>query len=142
MTLKTAVRMMAFLMMVFILAGFVFLPFSSYAQSGENKIVRVGWYDSTYCYYDQNGRRCGIAYEYQQKLVPYTGWTYEYVEGTWPELLQMLKDGRIDMLSDVSYTSERAQSILYPDYAMGSEAYYIFVKAGNTSITSGFAFFV
>ena len=134
-TLKTAMRMIALLIMAIILIGFIFLPVSSYAQSGENKIVRVGWYDSNYCYFDQSGRRCGIAYDYQQKLVPYTGWSYEYVEGTWPELLQMLKDGRIDMLSDVSYTSERALSILYPDVPMGTESYYIFVKAGNTSMT-------
>ncbi len=112
-----------------------FPKFISNAKGSDAETVRVGWYDSTYCYKDQFGRRCGIAYEYQQKLVAYTGWNYEYVEGTWPELLQMLMDGKIDMLSDVSYTKERAESILYPGVPMGSESYYIFANAGNTEMT-------
>ena len=49
----------------------------------------------------------GYAYDYQQDLAAYTGWKYEYVEGSWPELMQMLKDGEIDLLSDVSITPER-----------------------------------
>lgn len=46
------------------------------------KTVRVGWYESAYCYYDSLGKRRGIAYEYQQKIAAYTGWSYEYVEGS------------------------------------------------------------
>jgi diguanylate cyclase (GGDEF)-like protein len=105
------------------------------ASDSEAKTVRVGWFDSAYCYKDQFGRRRGMAYEYQQKLVAYTGWRYVYVEGTWPELFQMLMEGDIDMLGDVSYTKERAENILYPGVPMGSESYYIFVRSGNTEMT-------
>ena len=65
----------------------------------EEKTVRVGWFDSALCYYDSFGRRCGIDYEYQQKISAYTGWNYEYVEDSWPNLLQKLKDGEIDLLA-------------------------------------------
>ncbi len=74
----------------------------AFAQESREKTVRVGWYESTYCYRDQFGRRRGIAYEYQQKIAAHTGWIYEYVEDSWPNLLQMLMDGKIDLLSDVS----------------------------------------
>ena len=46
-------------------------------------------------------------------------------------LLQKLKDGEIDMLSDVSYTTARADQILYSRIPMTSETYYIFIKAGR-----------
>ena len=105
-------------------------------QEKEQKVVRVGWYDSNFCYYDDFGRRCGIDYEYQQKISAYTGWTYEYVEGSWPELLQKLKDGKIDLLSDVSYKPEREEFMLYPDLPMGTESYYIYISINNREITA------
>ena len=36
------------------------------------------------------------------------------MEGSWTELLQKLKDGEIDLLSDVSFMEERTESMLYP----------------------------
>ena len=102
----------------------------------ETKVIRVGWFDSSFCYYDTFGRRCGIAYEYEQKISAYTGWTYEYVEDSWSNLFQMLMDGEIDLLSDVSYKPEREEKILYPDLPMGTESYYIYIDADNREISS------
>ena len=112
------------------------LPLTAFARTPEQKVVRVGWYESTYCYRDSFGKRRGIAYEYQQKLAAHTGWTYEYVEDSWPNLLQMLMDGKLDLLSDVSYNEERAQHMLYPSLAMGAESYYLYIDADNTEIDS------
>ncbi len=107
-----------------------------FAQEQEHKVVRVGWFDSSFNYYDQFGRRCGIGYEYQHKISAYTGWTYEYVEGSWSNLFQMLIDGEIDLLADVSYKPGREEYILYPDLPMGTESYYIFTGVHNREITS------
>ncbi len=85
---------------------------------------------------NQNGRQSGYSYEYQRKIAAYTGWDYEYVEGTWSDLLQKLKDGEIDLMSDVSYTEERTKDMLYTSIPMGTEAYYIFVSPDNKEITS------
>ena len=70
------------------------------------------------------------------KIAAYTGWNYEYVEGSWSDLMEMLKKGEIDMMSDVSFTDERASQMLFPDLPMGSEVYYIFTSPGNTEIRS------
>ena len=112
----------------------VAMPLAACAQEEDHKVVRVGWYDSTYCYRDQFGRRRGVAYEYQQKIAAHTGWTYEYVEDSWPNLMQMLMDGDLDLLSDVSYTRERTKSMLFPALAMGAESYYIYADADNRDI--------
>ena len=104
--------------------------------AGEQKVVRVGWYESSFNVTDSTGRRSGYAYEYQMKIAAYTGWKYEYVSGSWSELLQMLIDGELDLMSDVSYTPERAGKMLFPSQPMGTEDYYLFVSAENHEISA------
>ena len=88
---------MAFLLIAFaVLFASVAAPSLAHGEEPNQKVVRVGWYDSSFCHFDEFGRRCGIDYEYQQKISAYTGWTYEYVEDSWSNLLQMLIDGKID----------------------------------------------
>ena len=69
-------RILTCALCLFMLLGLE-LPLGAIAQESGQKVVRVGWYESTYCYRDQNGERRGIAYEYQMKIAAHTGWTYE-----------------------------------------------------------------
>ncbi len=123
------------LLLYIIVVGVLIFPPCASAETKE-KIVRVGWFESTFCTTDATGRRDGYAYEYQQKLAAYTGWKYEYVSGGWSVLMQMLMDGELDMLSDVSYTPEREGSMLFPSFPMGTEEYYIFISPNNREISS------
>ena len=101
----------------------------------EKKTVRVGWYDSSFNTVDPAGHRSGYGYEYQLKVAAYAGWTYEYVIGSWSMLMQMLRNGEIDLLSDVSYTPEREDYMLFPSLSMGTEEYYLFVVPGYEEIS-------
>ena len=105
------------------------------ANAQEHKTVRVGWYESSFNNYDRSGRRSGYAYEYQLKLSAYNGWSYEYVTGSWSELMQKLKTGEIDLMSDVSHTREREEYMYFSELPMGSEQYYLFTAPGNNSIS-------
>ena len=124
---------------VFILCAaavsFVSLSLAYGEDNAGEKVVRVGWFESPFNVIDSLGRRSGYAYEYERKIACYTGWTYEYVEGSWPELLEMLKAGEIDLLSDVSYVEERTKDMLYASLPMGTESYYIFIDSNNTDIS-------
>jgi len=131
--LKKHKRITATVLLAAILINII-LPVMAFADRHEQKTVRVGWFDSAMCYYDKFGRRCGVDYEYHQKLSAYTGWNYEYVEGSWPVLFEMLQNGEIDLLSDVSYKPEREEFMYFPDLPMGTEAYYIYVGSDNTEI--------
>ena len=111
------------------------LPPRAASAEEKSRVVRVGWYDSPFNTFDEHGRRSGYAYEYQQKIAAYTGWEYEYVEGSWPQLLQMLSEGKIDLMSDVSYTKDRSEDMLFPNLPMGTEEYYVFVSADNSEIS-------
>ena len=123
---------------VFLLFGLVLatllLPAAAQAQESK-EVVRVGWYESPFNTTDERGRRSGYAYDYQQKIAAHTGWKYEYVEGSWADLLQMLREGKIDLLSDVSYTDERAKQMLFSSLPMGAEEYYLFAAPGNQEIS-------
>ena len=129
------IRRMALLVLLLSLFLSIATPLT-HAEEADRKVVRVGWYDSSFCYWDEFGRRCGIDYEYQEKISAYTGWDYEYVEDSWSNLFQMLKKGEIDLLSDVSYRPERTEYMSFPDLPMGSEAYYIYIDAENREITA------
>ncbi len=127
------------MMIVFLLITLIInisVPFAVNAQESEKKVIRVGWHEAPFFIKDQNGRQSGYSYEYQRKIAAYTGWDYEYVEGTWSDLLQKLKDGEIDLMSDVSYTEERTKDMLFTSIPMGTEAYYVFVSPDNKEITS------
>ena len=110
------------------------LPFA--AKADDQKVVKVGWYESSFCTTDSSRRKSGYAYEYQLEIAAYSGWSYQYVTGSWTQLMDMLKKGELDLLSDVSYTEERAQKMLFPDLSMGTEEYYIFLAPGNTTISA------
>ena len=127
-------RRPAALLLCLVFALLCALPGFAAAET-EAKTIRVGWYETPFNHRDSLGRRSGYAYEYQRKISAYTGWKYEYVEGSWSELLQMAMDGRIDLMSDVSYAGERTEYLLYADLPMGSELYYLYVSPGNESIT-------
>ena len=113
----------------------ILLSLPAYAAPAT-KTVRVGWHEAPYFITDQFGRHSGYTYDYQQKLSAYTGWTYEYVEGGWSELLSMLKTGEIDMMGNISYMEERAKDMLYSSIPMGTESYYVFIAPTNTDINA------
>ena len=131
-------RRFAAVLLCIVLALAFALPMTAYAQKADagDKTVRVGWYDSPFNLTDQFGRRSGYAYEYQRKIAAYTGWNYEYVEGSWSELLQKLAAGEIDLMSDVSFKEDRADKMLYASLPMGTEVYYLFILRDNDQITS------
>ena len=118
-----------------VLAAVILLPAAAFADSGR-KTVRVGWYETPFNITDSLGRRSGYAYEYQRKIAVYTGWDYEYVEGSWPDLLEMLKNGEIDLMSDVSYKEDRLEHMLYSALPMGTEIYYLYIAPDNDAINA------
>ena len=104
----------------------------------ENKTVRVGYFPySNFQEGSYGEHKQGAGYEYLQKISYITGWKYEYVYGSFKECLDMLADGKIDILGSVSYTPERAESIDFSTYAEGIEKYWIYTREDHTDLTDG-----
>ena len=119
---------------------FTMLParVSAEQESGVSgpETVRVGWYEDSYNITGENGERSGYGYEYQQAVASYTGWKYDYVKAGWSDLLKMVQNGEIDIMSGVSYTKERADSMLFSELPMGEERYYLYADLKNTDISA------
>ena len=129
------IKRAAALLLCIMLVMLCLLPTAVSAEENP-KVVRVGWYDTPFNYKDAFGRRTGYAYEYQRKIAAYTGWKYEYVEGNWPELLDLLEQGKIDLMSDVSFTEDRTEYMLYSAIPMGEELYYLYITPDNKEISA------
>ena len=102
-------------------------------DSKTHKVVLVG-YTETVNFSEgmsDNAKKYGMAYDYLQKVSYYTNWDYVYVYGDWDGLMKKLINGEIDALAGVSKIPERIDKMLFPEYAMGHEEYYIYTKADN-----------
>ena len=95
-------------------------------------MVKAAWYEDSYHITGKNGSRSGYGYEYEQAVSAYTGWDYDYVTGNWEELLKKLQNGEIDLMSSLSYTDERAKTMLFSDLPMGEEKYYLYADLANS----------
>ena len=134
-SIETALRRTVCFIVCLILFAALFPIPAKAAEQSEKEAIRVGWYECAYQITRANGERSGYAYEYEQTVSTYTGWDYEYVEGDWTELLDMLQRGDIDIMANVSYTDERAETILFSDRPMGEEKYYLYVDVTNADIS-------
>ena len=100
------------------------------------KIIRVGSFEDTFNYVDENGVRRGYGYELMQALAGYTGWKYKYVKCDWSNCFDKLENGEIDIMGDISYTDDRAEKMLFSEESMGAERYILYADLSNTDIVS------
>lgn len=92
-------------------------PLMACAESPRKPIkLKVGWYPMEHAQeYDEEGNPCGLSYRYLQEISKYTGYEFEYVDGSFDQCMDWLKNGDIDMLFFVRYTAERASQFQYID---------------------------
>ena len=103
-------------------------------QMKEQRTIRVGSFEDTFNYIDENGVRRGFGYELMQALAGYAGWKFEYVKCDWSNCFDKLENGEIDVMGDISYTDERAQKMLFSEEPMGEEKYILYADLSHTDI--------
>lgn len=109
-------------------------PVAKETENKESKIVRVGYYtdnDAFQTGYSDTVRKSGYAYEYYQEIAKYTGWTYEYVYGSWDQIYEKLITGEVDIMAGVSEMDSNLDYMAFPNHAMGEETYYLYMKKGK-----------
>lgn len=118
------------------------LPAPAFAADSDQQVkkVRVGWLVNNAGFQEgtPGERLSGWGYEYLQTLSYYTkGWQYEYVSGTFTELMNMLEAGEIDLMPNISYSEEREQTLLFSSNPEGTERYYIYAKPDRDDLAKG-----
>ena len=135
-------RILAFFRLFFVSLAVFCMASSVFGKDHIHTVVRkklkVGYYENEAF---QEGAsdgavKSGYAYEYLQKVSSMTGWQYEYVYGSWAEVYSAFLRGDVDLLAGLGYSASRLPYMNYPDYPMGYESYYLFVRSKETSITS------
>ena len=118
------------------------MPAPAFAADSDQQVktVRVGWLVNNKGFQEgtPGERLSGWGYEYLQTLSYYTkGWQYEYVSGTFSELLDMLEAGEIDLMPNISYSAEREQKLLFSSNPEGTERYYIYARPDRDDLAKG-----
>jgi len=74
------------------------------------RIVTVGLYENApKVYTEPSGRPAGFFVELLDEIARSENWTLRYVACEWANCLQDLEQGRLDLMPDVAFSSERAQ---------------------------------
>ena len=125
--------------MVLVFFVYLFLGIQVNADAGEQKTVKIGYYEAHDFQEgaDDSAAKSGYSYEYIQKVASYTGWRYQYVYGEWEDLYEKLKTGEIDLMAGISYNDDRVNSMLFPEYEMINETFYIYKDTDDTTIKCG-----
>lgn len=118
------------------------VPAPAFAADSDQQVktVRVGWLVNNKGFQEgtPGERLSGWGYEYLQTLSYYTkGWQYEYVSGTFSELMDMLEAGEIDLMPNISYSPEHEQKLLFSSNPEGTERYYIYAKPDRDDLAKG-----
>ena len=98
-------------------------------KTGVN-VVKVGWFESEgYFEKEEDGTLVGFGVDYLNAIASYTGWEYEFIEGTRQQCLNMLQNGKIDIMSPVRIDLE-LENARMSNEVIGESYGYIY-KLGN-----------
>ncbi|MGN0778672.1 MAG: ATP-binding protein [Aristaeellaceae bacterium] len=120
---------------LFLLIG---CPWSAQAQE-ERPIVRVGFFAMDgYHMQDEAGHRSGYGYELFQKLGRYLPYRFEYVgyDRSWQDMLTMLENGEIDLLTSAAKTADREARFEFSYNIAGSTMTILTCREGNTRLVA------
>lgn len=71
---------------------------------------------------NRDGMPVGYGVDYLDKIAETTGWQYKYVWAeNWDECVELLRTGRVDIISPAQITPERAQRYDFSSYSEGME---------------------
>ncbi len=111
------------------------------AYAEESDAVRVGfWARDGYHMMDADGMRSGYGYDVLQLMARYSDLTYEYVgydDKNRNELIEMLYNGEIDMITSTHMVPERLDNFSFSEIDIGRCQTMMTVRAGDTSIEAG-----
>jgi len=110
------------------------------SASSSQKLIKVGYFEfAGYHAIDSKGIKSGYGYDVLQMMAQQNNWKYKYVgyKNSWADMQEMLKNGRIDMLTSAQKTSEREKIFAFSSKPIGTSSTIITVKSGNKKYVSG-----
>lgn len=105
---------------------------SVFAANQAKKVVRIPCGINELLNFDDAGNVTGYCKDYIDRLAEINNWECEYVKANWSEAVQMLEDGRIDILLPTTWTSEREETMEFSSIVGGYMAPGLFAKENSS----------
>lgn len=113
---------------MFILYIFVF---SGFAQA-DNRIVKIGVYENApKVFTSPSGKPSGIFIDIIEYIANEEDWKLQYVKGTWAEGLNRLETGKIDLMPDVAFTTQRERIFSFHKITALSSWSQVYARKGS-----------
>ena len=104
-------------------------------DDGQGRLVRVAFPQAEgLSMVDENGRRSGVLYDWLVEIAKYTGWRYEFVEGSVDELVKQTMAGGIDLMGGMFYREQLDESLDYSTFGMGSNRSLVIGPSDDDSV--------
>ena len=129
-------RWVLFLLAVSLIWCQILTPVLINAKQEERPLVKVGFFAmDNYHVIDENGVKSGYGYDFLRMAARYMDVDYDYVgyEKGWKDMLDMLENGEIDLLTSVRKTADREKKFDF-SRAIGSSMGMMSVLANNSKI--------
>ncbi len=111
----------------------VFVPV---AAADDSPRFKIGVFDNSPIVLQQEpGRYAGLSVEFLDSVATAESLTFEYVHGTWKQVLAKLEAGEIDLLVGIAYTAERAQQFDFTTQTLINN-WGVVYRNSSVSITS------
>lgn len=110
------------------------------ASDGDRRTVRVGFFefDGYHMIDEDTGKRSGYGYDLLNMANRYMDVKFDYVgyDKTWPDMLRMLENGEVDILTNAQKSAEREEKFLFSS-PTGTVHGLLNVLATNTKYIPG-----
>ena len=104
------------------------------ASDDYEKKIRVAWYEREgYMEKGIDGKMYGFGMDYLNAISEYTGWDYEFIEGTREQCIEYLETGLADVLSPVG-VDEKLENAQLAREVIGEDYAYIYKADNNVNI--------
>ena len=128
--MKRIVTFFLTIIMVLTLGG----PIICYAEN-NHRVIRVCYFplESSESSYGEHAYH-DYYYDYLQEIGQHTGWTYEYVDASYSECLEMLANKEIDLVCGIDKTAGRMEQMDFSMAPVMSAKYKLYVLNENEAL--------
>lgn len=131
-------RVLCFLL-ILMFSALSLCPAAGATASDTRQTIRVGFFAfDGYHMIDADGNRSGYGYDFLRMAARYMDADYTYVgyDCGWDDMLDMLADGRIDLVTSAQATQERLEAFSFSK-PIGTSSAMLTVRTDNNAIVGG-----
>ena len=110
----------------------VVLQLLAVSAAEADRTVRVGLYNNKpLVFMDNDGKAKGIFVDILEHIAAKEQWTLEFVYGSWPDCIDRLEAGEIDLMTAIAYSKERAKKYDFTYGTVITNWGQVYVKKGS-----------